>query len=107
MESPIFDLIPRFYRFQITMRGITFGNSSIYSVAGMGWPRRMIEKTPRVGTRGASPRPPAEAREVGLGGFEPPTSPLSAVRSDQLSYEPLMDKSTSVARLTPKRMTLK
>lgn len=25
---------------------------------------------------------------MGLGGFEPPTSPLSAVRSDQLSYKP-------------------
>ena len=25
---------------------------------------------------------------VGLGGFEPPTSPLSEVRSDQLSYRP-------------------
>ena len=27
---------------------------------------------------------------VGLGGFEPPTSPLSGVRSNQLSYRPLM-----------------
>ena len=26
---------------------------------------------------------------VGLGGFEPPTSPLSGVRSDQLSYRPI------------------
>jgi hypothetical protein len=26
---------------------------------------------------------------VGLGGFEPPTSPLSGVRSDQLSYRPM------------------
>ena len=26
---------------------------------------------------------------VGLGGFEPPTSPLSGVRSNQLSYRPL------------------
>ena len=25
---------------------------------------------------------------VGLGGFEPPTSPLSGARSDQLSYRP-------------------
>ena len=25
---------------------------------------------------------------VGLGGLEPPTSPLSGVRSDQLSYRP-------------------
>ena len=25
---------------------------------------------------------------VGLGGFEPPTSPLSGVRSDRLSYRP-------------------
>ena len=27
---------------------------------------------------------------VGLGGFEPPTSPLSGVRSNQLSYRPLL-----------------
>jgi hypothetical protein len=27
---------------------------------------------------------------VGLGGFEPPTSPLSGVRSDQLSYRPFL-----------------
>ena len=26
---------------------------------------------------------------VGLGGFEPPTSPLSGVRSNQLSYKPI------------------
>ena len=33
---------------------------------------------------------------VGLGGFEPPTSPLSGVRSDQLSYRPgfVVDHST-------------
>ena len=28
------------------------------------------------------------AKMVGLGGFEPPTSPLSGVRSNQLSYRP-------------------
>ncbi len=28
------------------------------------------------------------AKLVGLGGFEPPTSPLSGVRSNQLSYRP-------------------
>lgn len=27
---------------------------------------------------------------VGLGGFEPPTSPLSGVRSNQLSYRPVL-----------------
>jgi hypothetical protein len=27
---------------------------------------------------------------VGLGGFEPPTSPLSGVRSNQLSYRPAL-----------------
>ena len=26
---------------------------------------------------------------VGLGGLEPPTSPLSGVRSNQLSYKPI------------------
>ena len=29
-----------------------------------------------------------KANLVGLGGFEPPTSPLSGVRSNQLSYRP-------------------
>ena len=29
---------------------------------------------------------------VGLGGLEPPTSPLSGVRSNQLSYRPLAGK---------------
>ena len=29
---------------------------------------------------------------VGLGGFEPPTSPLSGVRSNQLSYRPKQKK---------------
>ena len=31
---------------------------------------------------------------VGLGGFEPPTSPLSGVRSDQLSYRPASRSAT-------------
>ena len=29
-----------------------------------------------------------DTKLVGLGGFEPPTSPLSGVRSNQLSYRP-------------------
>ena len=40
---------------------------------------------------------------VGLGGFEPPTSRLSGVRSDQLSYKPLaslaLDNRTAACRL--------
>ena len=32
-------------------------------------------------------------RLVGLGGFEPPTSPLSGVRSNQLSYRPVVASS--------------
>jgi hypothetical protein len=31
---------------------------------------------------------PLSSGVVGLGGFEPPTSPLSGVRSNQLSYKP-------------------
>ena len=31
---------------------------------------------------------PSHEKLVGLGGFEPPTSPLSGVRSNQLSYRP-------------------
>ena len=33
---------------------------------------------------------------VGLGGFEPPTSPLSGVRSNQLSYRPCPDVSNCI-----------
>ena len=37
-----------------------------------------------------SPRDlPSKRILVGLGGFEPPTSPLSGVRSNQLSYRPI------------------
>ena len=35
-----------------------------------------------------APRIPGPPPEVGLGGFEPPTSRLSGVRSNQLSYRP-------------------
>ena len=34
---------------------------------------------------------------VGLGGLEPPTSPLSGVHSNQLSYSPLTDYKTQTA----------
>ena len=34
---------------------------------------------------------------VGLGGFEPPTSPLSGVRSDQLSYRPGVSRQDRMA----------
>ena len=36
----------------------------------------------------------AERRLVGLGGLEPPTSPLSGVRSSHLSYRPNVIDST-------------
>jgi hypothetical protein len=38
---------------------------------------------------------PLDARMVGLGGVEPPTSPLSGVRSNQLSYRPRLVSSGS------------
>ncbi len=34
------------------------------------------------------PQQQATRKLVGLSGFEPPTSPLSGVRSNQLSYKP-------------------
>ncbi len=37
---------------------------------------------------------------VGLGGLEPPTSPLSGVRSNHLSYRPVTHRSYRLA-LTP------
>ena len=38
--------------------------------------------------RGRACPAPTNCRMVGLGGIEPPTSPLSGVRSSQLSYRP-------------------
>ena len=42
---------------------------------------------------------------VGLGGFEPPTSPLSGVRSNQLSYRPGFAHSCEdpIRKLSPER----
>ena len=37
---------------------------------------------------------PQIVKLVGLGGFEPPTSPLSGVRSNHLSYRPNLARST-------------
>ena len=37
------------------------------------------------------------AKLVGLSGFEPPTSPLSGVRSNQLSYKPTYSASADYA----------
>src|SRR5690606_32353581 len=42
----------------------------------------------RTGPAPNSPQAGARANRMGLTGFEPVTSPLSAVRSDQLSYRP-------------------
>ena len=41
------------------------------------------------GPRSSKRLGPKRKRVVGLGGFEPPTSPLSGVRSNQLSYRPV------------------
>ena len=58
----------------------------------------MSSREPNRSDRGANPRSLLTIGErvrneeqgdlVGLGGFEPPTSPLSGVRSNQLSYRP-------------------
>ncbi len=42
---------------------------------------------------------------VGLGGFEPPTSPLSGVRSDQLSYRPGIIRFPGLCPLTQGRLS--
>jgi hypothetical protein len=47
-------------------------------------PVRLLDPSP--GRRLARCRP--KLNMVGLGGVEPPTSPLSGVRSNQLSYRP-------------------
>ena len=38
---------------------------------------------------------------MGLGGFEPPTSPLSGVRSNQLSYRPAIERQSFEQGLNP------
>jgi hypothetical protein len=51
-------------------------------------PLRQFTST-RLGSLQATRLSPVPREEVvGLGGFEPPTSPLSGVRSNQLSYRP-------------------
>ncbi len=39
---------------------------------------------------------------VGLGGLEPPTSRLSGVRSNQLSYRPILDTLLDLSKLNSK-----
>ena len=46
--------------------------------------RRSIREYVSLSKKGVS------AKLVGLGGFEPPTSPLSGVHSNQLSYRPFL-----------------
>ena len=52
--------------------------------------------------------PPLAASLVGLGGFELPTSPLSGVRSNQLSYRPggLSPQNLVAAKFRLQRATL-
>src|ERR1700677_201516 len=58
------------------------------------WPRLSIDRNRRDDSGGHRFLPVALRhatrtwRVVGLGGVEPPTSPLSGVRSNQLSYRP-------------------
>jgi hypothetical protein len=52
------------------------------------WPLTSVITIAGAGLRPCRCRAPTLVRLVGLGGFEPPTSPLSGVRSDQLSYRP-------------------
>ncbi len=43
---------------------------------------------------------------VGLGGLEPPASPLSGVRSNHLSYRPMKDEPQNPRAKPPGRTTL-
>src|SRR5690606_23986158 len=62
---------------------------AVVKVPGVGFARR-AKRSPSYSRAPKEPMAPAfmKASLVGLGGFEPPTSPLSGVRSDQLSYKP-------------------
>lgn len=53
-----------------------------------------------------SQNPRTGAVLVGLGGLEPPTSPLSGVRSDQLSYRPELTKGFHPSGPSPDRSML-
>ena len=61
---------------------------------------------PKVGQRITS-APPGAIQMVGLGGFEPPTSPLSGVRSNQLSYRPIGRLSFLSKEILRKQILLK
>ena len=64
---------------------LTVGTSSLSRV-GLSGPYLPCECYPTVGTSSLS--------RVGLSGLEPPTSRLSGVRSNRLSYKPLIPAST-------------
>ena len=56
------------------------------------WSQAGSNRRPPACKAGALPAelwPQSNTYLVGLGGFEPPTSPLSGVRSNQLSYRPM------------------
>ena len=55
------------------------------------WPRQKTDDPPQKSIKKPSTdpcHPPDPLQLVGLGGLEPPTSPLSGVRSNHLSYRP-------------------
>ena len=52
------------------------------------WSQSGSNRRPPACKAGALPAELWPLDMVGLGGFEPPTSPLSGVRSNQLSYRP-------------------
>ena len=56
-------------------------NQRAFSQIGfLSWRRLLVQMSQFINSIGG--------KVVGLGGFEPPTSPLSGVRSNQLSYRP-------------------
>ena len=50
---------------------------------------------------------PASPGLVGLGGFEPPTSPLSGVRSNRLSYRPIAGLEPCAVGALPFRLVVR
>ena len=81
------DRTPDLLRARQALSQLSYGPMSesgiVYAISLGSLPRKLLVTNGNLG-----PRHLTAHKLVGLGGFEPPTSPLSGVRSNQLSYRP-------------------
>ena len=73
-----------------------FGNSPIAGGASRDRTDDLLRAKQALSQLSYGPRDLCRARVVGLGGLEPPASPLSGVRSNQLSYRPIGSKALAI-----------